>query len=210
MAERAHPEDLDFHDRLVWQWRWKGRIPLPQIVRSPWKKGLRARYEFCQPYTVGKSVLDIPCGVGWGTSLLRGAHRLVGIDLSEDAIDYAKQHYGEKVKFQVGDMSQLPFADETFDLVLCLEGIEHVPVDIGRRFVRETARVLTPSGNIIVTNPLPDPNRPPNPYHVHEYALDDLDALLKPFFQNEVQEVFDIDGVMIVYYVGRVEKRKYR
>jgi ubiquinone/menaquinone biosynthesis C-methylase UbiE len=133
----------------------------------------------------------------------------VGVDLSEEAIDYANQHYGEKAEFQVGDMSQLPFGDETFDLVVCLEGIEHGPMDVGRRFVSEAARVLVPSGNIIVTSPLPDPNRPVNPHHVHEYTRAELDALLAPFFKNEAQEVFDMSGVMIVYFVGRVNKRKH-
>lgn len=209
MSERAHPEDLGFQDRWIWKLRWKGRIPWPHIVRSPWKRGLIARYEFCQPYAVGKTVLDIPCGVGWGTSLLRGARRLVGVDLSEDSVVYAKRHYGKQAEFHIADMSQIPFTDETFDLVVCLEGIEHVPISIGHQFVKEAARVLTPSGNIILTNPLPDPNRPPNPYHIHEYTLDELDALLKPYFENEVQEVFDMAGVRIVYYVGRVTKRKY-
>lgn len=202
MSERAHPEDPEFQDRWIWKRRWQGKISLPHLVRSPWRKGLIERYNFCQPYAEGKRVLDIPCGVGWGTSFLRGTRRLVGIDLSEEAIDYATQHYSDTAEFQVGDMTQLAFQDESFDLVICLEGIEHVPTEVGRKFVRQAARVLTPSGRIIVTNPLPDPKRQPNPYHIHEYELEELRALLEPFFYTEREEVRDIGGVSIVYYVG--------
>ena len=206
MAERAHPEDPAFQDRRVWRRRLKGLIPWPQFVRSPWKKGLIARYKFCQCYAAGKRVLDIPCGVGWGTSLLQGTHQLVGVDLSQEAIEYARSHYSDKANFMVGDMRQLPFADESFDLVICLEGIEHVPVDVGKQFIREAKRVLLPSGQIIVTNPLPDPKRLPNPYHVYEYKFEELRALLEPWFRTKLCDIRDIGGIPIVYYLGEVRK----
>lgn len=207
MAERAHPEDPGFRDRWVWQRRFRGLIPWPRWVRSPWKQGLIARYEFCQPYAAMKRVLDIPCGVGWGTSTLRRTHRLVGVDFSQEAIQYAWIHYRDKADFLVGDMRQLPFADESLDLVICLEGIEHVPVEVGKKFLRETVRVLCSSGRIIVTNPLPDPKRPQNPYHVHEYDIGELEAILEPYFREELCQNRDVAGISIVYYVGRVCKR---
>jgi len=204
MEERAHPEKASFQDRWVIQRRLKGLIPWPRFVRSPWKQGLIARYKFCCPYARGKRVLEIPCGVGWGTSLLQHTELLVGVDLSEEAIEYARTNYGHTAIFQVGDMRQLVFEDKSFDLVICLEGIEHVPVEIAERFTREAARVLAPSGRIILTNPLPDPNRPKNPYHVHEYELDELKELLSPFFKTELSEIRNIGGIPIVYYVGEI------
>lgn len=207
MAERAHPEDSDFQDRWIWARRFKGLIPLPQKVRNPWKQGLISRYKFCQPYASGKRVIDAPCGVGWGTSLLRQTRRLVGIDMNQEAVQYARSHYSNKADFMVGDMRQLPFADESFDLVICLEGIEHVPVEIGELFVKEAARVLSPSGRIILTNPLPDVNRAPNPYHAHEYTLSELEGLIKPWFKTELCQIRDIGGVSIIYYMGEVQRR---
>ena len=207
MAERAHPENPDFRDRWIWQRRVRGLVPWPRLVRSPWKCGLIARYEFCQPYATGRRVLDIPCGVGWGTSLLRRTRRLVGADVNGEAIEYAQSHYSDKAVFLAVDMRKLPFANESFDLVICLEGIEHVPVDVGEQFVREATRVLSTSGRIILTNPVPDPKRPPNPYHVHEYELEELETLLQPWFKTELCQIREIGGVSIVYYVGEVRKR---
>jgi len=206
MGERAHPEDPDFQDRWVWSRRCKGLIPWPRYVRSPWRRGLFERYAFCQPYAAGKQVLDIPCGVGWGTSLLTGTRRLVGIDVSEEAIEYARSHYGDKAEFMQGDMRKLNLPSESFDLVICAEGIEHVPVDVGEQFVREAARVLTSNGRIIVTSPLPDPKRAANPYHVHEYTLEELEALLKGYFSQELCETYYVQRVPIIYYVGIARK----
>lgn len=207
MAERAHPKDPAFQDRWVWSRRFKGLIPWPRLLRSIWKQGLIARYKFCQPYTVGKRVLDVPCGVGWGTSLLRDTRQLVGVDISEEAIQYAQTHFADKAEFQVADMQHLPFADESFDLVTCLEGIEHVAVDVAEQFIREAVRVLSAAGQIILTNPLPDPDRPSNPYHIHEYKLDELDTLVEPWFKKRLREIRTISGVRVIYFVGEVRKK---
>ena len=61
------------------------------------------RYEFALPYCRGASVLDAGCGVGYGTAhLARVAERVVGVDVSDDAVSYARAHYaGPNVEFRV-------------------------------------------------------------------------------------------------------------
>lgn len=205
MSERAHPDDPDFQDRWVWRRRFRGMIPWPHHERNIWKQGLMVRYKFCQPYARGKRVLDIPCGVGWGTYLLRQTVRLVGVDLSEESIEYARSHYRNKADFVVGNMEHLLFDDRSFDLMICLEGIEHVPVELAERFIQEAARVLSPSGRIILTNPIPDPDRAPNPYHIHEYTQKEFDSLLDPCFKTELCQIRKCENVSIIYYVGQVK-----
>jgi ubiquinone/menaquinone biosynthesis C-methylase UbiE len=101
----------------------------------------------------------------------------------------------------------LPFSINEFDLVICLEGIEHVPIEIGKQFIQESARILSDDGKIVLTNPLPDPVRPPNPYHIHEYDLEELEVFLKPYFEKQLEEIRKIGGVSIVYYVGKLKNR---
>ena len=205
MSERAHPEDPAFQDRWTWEHRFKGLIPIPNLTRSPWKRGLIRRYEFCHAYSTGKAVLEIPCGVGWGTSLLKNVSRLTAVDLSHEAVQYGKMHYGRDIEFLVGDMGCLPFSNDSFDLVICLEGIEHVPKEIGSAFIHEAARVLKLNGKIILTSPLPDHSREDNPYHVHEYELEELESIIQTRFQRELLITERIGSVNIVFYVGQIK-----
>jgi SAM-dependent methyltransferase len=68
VAERAHPDDPAF----------RGTI---------YEACLRERYAFCLPFVHGRDVLDVPCGTGWGSSLLSGYASLTGLDIDRDAID---------------------------------------------------------------------------------------------------------------------------
>ena len=125
------------------------------------------RYEFALPYCRGATVLDAGCGVGYGTAhLAQVAERVVGVDVSHDAVSYARAHYaGANVEFHVADVLELPFADDSFDVVCSFEIVEHVAD--AERFVTELARVLKPGGRLVLSTPrADDPNvRPDNPFH---------------------------------------------
>jgi ubiquinone/menaquinone biosynthesis C-methylase UbiE len=174
MAERAHPEDPGFRDKCV------------GLIRSKYKQKLYERYKFCNKYIKGKTVLDIPCGVGWGASLLRGAESIIGIDISDEAISYAKEHYETKNRtFCVGDMESITVEDNSIDVVVCLEGFEHVREDIGIRFLEESKRVLKPDGSLIMTCPVLNEYGEPtgNPYHLYEYPEYELIEMLNKNFR---------------------------
>jgi SAM-dependent methyltransferase len=144
------------------------------------------RYEFARPYAQGKDVLDAGCGVGYGTSFLaEAARRAVGVDISRDAIAYARRRYGaQNVRYEVGDLLALPFADHSFDVVCAFETVEHLTEP--ERFVAEAARVLRPRGLLIASTPQVDmtEERPDNPFHEHEYSADDFEALFRERFSS--------------------------
>ncbi len=76
-----------------------------------------------------RSVLDAGCGEGFVTDYL--ARRdpslaLTGIDVSSEAIDYARKNFGH-ASFLVGSVLALPFGDASYDTVLCSEVLEHIP-----------------------------------------------------------------------------------
>jgi SAM-dependent methyltransferase len=142
------------------------------------------RYEFARPHCVGKHVLDAGCGVGYGSAFLgETARRVIGVDVSREAIDYARARYGgENVEFAVGDLQALERADAEFDAVVAFEVIEHLPRP--ERFVAEARRVLKQDGVLVVSTPRSEEGstRPENPFHEREFSPDEFERLLRASF----------------------------
>jgi SAM-dependent methyltransferase len=142
------------------------------------------RYEFARPSCSGKDVLDAGCGVGYGTAFLaQAARRVVGVDLSEEAIGYARRRYGApNVEFLVGDLVALPADDDSFDVVCAFETIEHLRDP--DRFLGEARRVLRRGGTLFISTPRAERtnDRPENPFHEREFSAGDLEALLRTRF----------------------------
>jgi len=147
-----------------------------------------ARYWFASRVARGRRVLDAGCGSGYGADVLaREAREVLGIDIADDAIDYARQHYRvANVRFERASCLDIPAPDGSFDLVVAFEIIEHLTD--WRAFLREVRRVLAPAGQFLVSTP----NQlyyaearaalGPNPFHVHEFQYSE--------FQHELEAVF--------------------
>jgi len=87
-------------------------------------------------------ILDVPAGNGLlGVRLRERGHEVVQADINAERPDYVH-----------ADMEQpLPFADASFDTVMCLEGIEHVIAQA--QLLAELARVARPGGLIVISTP---------------------------------------------------------
>jgi ubiquinone/menaquinone biosynthesis C-methylase UbiE len=131
----------------------------------------RGRYQWATPWVAGREVLDAGCGVGYGTRLLaeHGPARLVGVDVSSEALAHAPANGAEWVQ---ADLRELPFPADSFDLVVCFEVIEHVEEQ--ERVLDELRRVLRKDGILLISSPNRDVYAPGNPHHVHEYVPDEL------------------------------------
>jgi SAM-dependent methyltransferase len=138
------------------------------------------RYAFALPWCEGRDVLDLGCGVGYGAAFLAGsARRVVGGDVDEETIAYARRRYAKpNVEFRVLDATSIPFEDASFDVVCSFETIEHVAGP--EALLRESARVLRPDGALLVSTPRADrtTHAPANPHHRVEYASDDFERVL--------------------------------
>lgn len=169
------------------------RVSLDQWM-PPWIRYQHiARYEWALAFVEGRNVVEAACGTGYGSEMILkgGARRVDCFDVSEEAINAARKRYKAKeLHFETADVTQLPVADDSYDVFVSLETIEHVDDDRG--FVTEVRRVLKPGGKFICSTPnraLTNPgtsinDRPFNPFHVREYTLNELESLLRPYFDR--------------------------
>ena len=109
-------------------------------------------------------ILEVAAGTGIVTRAVNEAlpaAEIVATDINPALVEFAAHHLeSERVTFQAADAQQLPFADESFDLVLCLFGIMFFPDKT--RANEEARRVLRPGGRYVVVtfdsldlNPVP-------------------------------------------------------
>ncbi|SCG46299.1 methyltransferase domain-containing protein [Micromonospora halophytica] len=103
----------------------------------------------------GDRLLDIGCGIGEPAIRLATAHDIVGVGISiakgqvERANDRAAAAgLADRLSFQFADAMELPFPDESFDVVWALESLHHMPDRW--QVVREAARVLRPGGRLAI------------------------------------------------------------
>ena len=98
-------------------------------------------------------ILDIGCAFGWALGELRGtAQELWGVDLDDAALSRARTEYPD-VHFVLKPATELPFAADSFDVVILSEVIEHVADSDKPRVVDEAHRVLKPEGLLLFTAP---------------------------------------------------------
>jgi ubiquinone/menaquinone biosynthesis C-methylase UbiE len=114
----------------------------------------RARYEFAKTYVEEREVADIACGLGYGSRILKesGARTVIGIDLCEKAVAYARsQHSLDGVTFTVGDATRMPLPDSSVDIIISFETIEHVPNT--PNLLLEFVRILRRQGLLVISSP---------------------------------------------------------
>lgn len=134
------------------------------------------------PYTIGVqariTVIDLPRETEIQNSLHLGINNAI--------VEQVKGRRSNIEKFIFGDMTRSDLPDESFDLVVSVEVLEHVEED--ERFVAEVSRVLKPGGGFIMTTPNGDFVVNRNPDHKRHYKRQQLlDLLSKAFESVEVE-----------------------
>ncbi|HEX5713704.1 MAG TPA: class I SAM-dependent methyltransferase [Solirubrobacterales bacterium] len=141
-----------------------------------WQRHVAA-YARCAPLLPPGRVLDLGCGVGHSYELLT-PRQSVGLDLDPAALT------GQERETRVGDMRALPFAPASFDSVLAVQSLEHVPDP--ERVLAEAHRVLAPGGVAIFVTPnrltFGPPDEVIDPYHHIEFSAAELRACCEPVF----------------------------
>jgi SAM-dependent methyltransferase len=122
-------------DEHHWWYRGRRRIIRAELDRLP--------------LPAGAAVLDAGCGSGRTLVELADYGDVRGVELNQQAAELARARGVGEVA--VGRLEQLPYEDQTFDLITCLDVIEHTPDD--RAALAELRRVCRPGGWLLVTVP---------------------------------------------------------
>lgn len=156
---------------------------LGPMLFDPYARDVAARVKVPD----GGSLIEIACGTGIVTRHLLDALppsvKIVATDLNEAMINFARQKFGadENIEWKPADALDLPFADQTFDAVVCQFGLMFFPDK--QQGVNEAHRVLKPGGQYIVS------------------VWDDIErvdlakvtqAVIKQFFPEDPPDFYDI------------------
>ncbi|MFN3210490.1 MAG: bifunctional 2-polyprenyl-6-hydroxyphenol methylase/3-demethylubiquinol 3-O-methyltransferase UbiG [Roseovarius sp.] len=137
--------NLDIYDEAAAQW-WSDDLRWVRTLKNL----VPARLKFFDRHIdwTGRHVLDLGCAGGFMAEAMaeRGA-RVTGIDPAKEAIAAARAHAalsGFDIQYDTGAGEALPYENDAFDAVVCVDVLEHV-ADL-QQVLREVARVLTPGG----------------------------------------------------------------
>ena len=178
------------------------------------------RYELAAELCRGLRVLDLACGSGYGSNLLRErCPAVTGVDRDEPTIAHARERLGrEGLNFEVGDAHEVLRRDlgDSFDAIVMLESLEHL--DDPGEALGSLRRHSQDGLKLVVSIPNSRTLEEDNPHHVTEFGYDEAKAAFADFtdvrflyqFQAEgslirAAEVTDRDGQLSVVDEGEPE-----
>jgi ubiquinone/menaquinone biosynthesis C-methylase UbiE len=105
------------------------------------------------PIEKGAKVLDLGCGNGRVYDLLKDLDvDYSGLDLSSELVEFAKKNVPGG-HFNVGSLLETPYADNEFDLVICVATLHHIPSKAARKqAIEEIYRITKTGGYALITN----------------------------------------------------------
>lgn len=146
------------------------------------------RYLFARAFCDGRDVLDVASGEGYGSAqIAQIARSVVGVEYAGSTARHARASFPrDNLHYVQGDARSLPLADDSVDVVVSFETIEHFAGQDD--FLREVRRVLRPGGQFIVSTADRDSysplGHPTNAFHVREVNRREFEAMLGAIFPH--------------------------
>ncbi|MFK8013443.1 MAG: class I SAM-dependent methyltransferase [Marinicellaceae bacterium] len=171
-------------DKLI----FTGERFTPECVREIWYEHYH-RYAFAKNFVNDKKVLDAACGEGYGSHILsKYSKHVTGIDIDKESISHANRKYDENnLSFIVASCSNLPFENNSFDVVVSFETLEHLAEQ--EQMLAEFNRVLKNDGTLIISTPdkkyYSDEAEFHNEFHVKELYKEEFKNLLDSYWQHQ-------------------------
>jgi len=142
---------------------------------------LYCRYVWAAKYCMDKDVVEVACGTGQGLGYVANiAKTFAAGDYSDSILKIARQYYNDRISLQQFDAQELPFRNQSKDVIIFFEAIYYLPN--AEKFVKECARVLRPNGRVLIATAnkdLYDFN--PSPKSYKYYGVVELFELFKKY-----------------------------
>jgi len=167
-----------------------GERTLPDVpAENYWFRRHLVVYEWITACVAGRRVIDMACGEGYGSDLLaRTASSVVGVDANPEAYEHARARYARAtLRFERG-MVESHGAPGSFDAVVFLQTIEHVPDPAA--VLAHMRSLLAPGGVVYVSTPNvltlapPGAEKSGNPWHLREYRPEEFRSLCGSAFES--------------------------
>lgn len=138
----VYRENVEF-----WEHAWNMvKTPYTQMPELPYLTSISDRLKKAG----ARNVLDLGCGSGWlSIFLARHGFFVTGIDIAHHAIELAKlwaMKENLEVKFDLGDIADLPYAAGTFDAIVANSVFEHLPYELAAAVISKLKYILIPGG----------------------------------------------------------------
>jgi len=111
---------------------WWEKYYSGKLNKKPSRRRTEEAYKFVLPYLEdGKTLLDVGCGMGWGSALIKKHKpkmKITGIDISEEAIKFCRENH-KKIRFLQFDFAKESWDDDSprdYDYIIILEIMEHL------------------------------------------------------------------------------------
>jgi SAM-dependent methyltransferase len=158
-------------------------------------------YQFAAEFLPAGTAVDLGCGTGHAGRLLADRWT-VGLDIDHRALAVQDR------PTVLGDIRRTPFASGSFDGVVCLHAVEHVPDP--HRVVEECARLTRPGGTAVLSTPnrltFLRPDEIIDPYHEIEFDPAQLEGLCAPHFAAvEIHGLFGSQRYMEFFHRERAK-----
>lgn len=153
-----------------------------------------------------KVILDAGCSLGGKTLFYseQGIKSIVGIDLDAIRIEFAKQYANKKnkeIEFKIASIADMPFDDDTFDIIFLNDVVEHLDRNILLNALKESKRVIKTEGKICLEFP---PWQSHDASHLYDYIQIPWCHLI---FSDEtlIQVVQSMETVKVHGQLGSIE-----
>lgn len=146
-----------------------------------------ARYNFASQFVYG-NILDCACGSGYGSKMLAEIGEVIGVDASQEAIDFARYYNkSESVNYIQSDIEKFS-TNMKFDSIVCIETFEHLTKGVSTDMLLDFDYMLKPSGILFLTTPmlrykdgLPYVT---NPHHINEMPRQEIMVMINMILPN--------------------------